>query len=282
MGLATGIFNMVRQSEIDDLNKKRIEAEIEDRQRRYNDDLASREREIKVGQGLADIYKLKENASDLRIRASLSEQEGQKRFAAQDPEAGRYFGAASGLVEQAIVLEKLSKQRARDIQLEMAKDSPKMREALVSQFLSEDGIDPSKAVKEAMVKVKVKKAGEKIGDEQEYSYEVPASQASSVLGGAPSPVTGKQGDDRTFTNMMNMFQSYSSTGVSPYSTGEQPIDSSTLFRQGSVQPAQPQAQSSPNPFTQTSSTKAMPPEGSVVVQGGKRYRIINGVPTQIP
>lgn len=282
MGALSTIAGLIRQSSIDEMNKKRLEQDMADRNRRYQDDMSAREREIKVGQGLADIYRLKENASDLRIRASLSEQEGQRRFASQDPESGKYFGAASGLMEQALVLEKLSKQRARDIQLEVAKDSPKMRETLLSQFFSEDGIDPSKAVKEAMVKVKVKKAGEKIGDEQEYSYEVPASQASAVLGGAPSPVAGRQNDDRTFMNTMNMFQAYSGTGVSPYSTGEQPIDSATLFSQGGGQAQQPQAQPSSNPFAPTQSAKALPPEGSVIVQNGKRYRITNGVPTQIP
>ena len=105
MGLITGIYNMVRQSEMDEMNKRAFEDRMKREERAYQNALRSQEREADVTQGITEIGRLKENASRLRIEATLAEQEGQKRFASMDPESGRFFGAASGLNTQAELME---------------------------------------------------------------------------------------------------------------------------------------------------------------------------------
>lgn len=246
MGLITGIYNMMRQSDMDEMRKREFEAQMQERQRRYQDDERSRDREVQVGQAMADVYNLKQNASQLRIRATLAEQEGQKRFASMDPEAGKYFGSASGFVEQAMLAEKLAEQRGNELRIKLAEGNPKLQSQILSEIMSSKGLDPSSA-NEQMVKVKVKRAGDKFGDESEMAYEVPASMASDFIRGtgqAPSPQ--QMQDPRESMNMLSLFQTASGTGVSPYSTGEQPIDQSMLFS-GQPQQSAPQAASS-NPF----------------------------------
>jgi hypothetical protein len=264
------------------LRKERAKIELEalrnSENKRYSDALKSQEREAEVGQGMAEIYRLKENASRLRIEATLAEQEGQKRFASMDPESGRFFGAASGLNTQAEYMEKLVQQRGNELRLKLSEGNPKLQMQVLSEIMLASGVDPSTA-EEPKVKVKMKRAGSSFGDDTEVSYDVPASMAKDFISGtgsAPLPSTPRNREDSN--NMMSLFQSASGTGISPYSTGEQPIDQSMLFS-GQSQQVAPQA-AAQNPFTQAPSATQLP-EGKIVIQNGKRYRIVNGQPQPV-
>ena len=278
MGLITGIYNMVRQSEMDEMNKRAFEDRMKREERAYQNALRSQEREADVTQGITEIGRLKENASRLRIEATLAEQEGQKRFASMDPESGRFFGAASGLNTQAEYMEKLVQQRGNELRLKLSEGNPKLQMQVLSEIMSASGVDPSTA-EEPKVKVKMKRAGSSFGDDTEVSYDVPASMAKDFISGtgsAPLPSTPRNREDSN--NMMSLFQSASGTGISPYSTGEQPIDQSMLFS-GQSQQVAPQA-AAQNPFTQAPSATQLP-EGKIVIQNGKRYRIVNGQPQPV-
>lgn len=296
MGLVTGIYNMVRQSQQDELQRKMYEQRLGEQASQRAD---SERRQAAYAERMAEISRLSNYTVGLEREAQQLEQQIPQLAANRDPRAQIVFDRIKSLrdpMSGEIALHKSNLNiLGQNMKMTLAEDNPKLQMALVSEYLSKAGVDPKSAKEEPTVKFKSKRKGKNFGDEDEVSYEVPASVADKFVqsGEIPSPSSAYQqqpesnmdllgalasstrtGVPAADNNMFSQFQT-SSGGVSPMSTGEQPISASNLFV------PQPQTQaSSPNPFA--GSGKTAYPEGAILRQGGKRYKVINGTPTEIP
>lgn len=282
-----------------ELRRERARMELERLRQEPARRAAESAREQKYSEGINEIRKLSDYTVGLEREAQNLESQIPQYAASGDPRAQIIFDRLKSLRDPQggeIAIHRANlKVLDQNMKMQLAEGNPKLQMALVSEYLANAGVDPKAVKDEPTVKFKSKRKGKEFGDEDEISYDVPASVADKFIqsGQVPLPSMRSQqsGSSMDLLGALasstqtgvpaadnNMFAQFQPAGgsVSPMSTGEQPITATNLFA------PQPKAQVSPNPFTQSTASRPIPPEGSVVVQGGKRYRITNGVPTQIP
>ena len=278
MGLVSTMLNYARQSEQDDMRKKMFEAEMEDRNRRIELEKTARAQQDEYLSGVSKLMDLKMDASQKKMEAMQAQAEGNRMFAAGDPNAGLMLGRASALAEAANAAEEAMPIIKKTIFMNALRDNKQVQNAFAASIANDLGVNP-KDIAPSTVKVKYKTGGGVSGEpETEYTYDAPADSLNSILPqGAARPAMRQQPASlQDQLNLNSLYQSSMGTGVSTMSTGEQPVDSSMLFGAGQAN-AKPQP--SENPFITTKQPSY--PEGSVLRQGGKRYKVINGVPTEI-
>lgn len=301
MGLIPSIMNYVRQSEQDEFRRKMYEQQLGEQASRRAE---SEKRQAAYLEKMAEISRLSNYTVGLEREAQQLEQQIPQLAANSDPKAQIVFDRLKSLrdpINGEISLHKSNLNvLGQNMKMALAEDNPKLQMALVSEYLAKAGIDPKAAKEEPTVKFKSKRKGKNFGDEDEVSYEVPASVADKFVqsGEVPAPSSSYQQQPSTDMSMLGALASSTRTGVpavdnnmftqfqpsvgsvSPMSTGEQPISSEMLFP---TPVNKPLSTGSQNPFiTPSPAATSLPPEGSIVVQNGKRYRITNGVPTQVP
>lgn len=277
MGLVSTLLKYSRQAEQDDLRKQMFEADMAERNRRIANENKAKAQEEEYLSGVSKLMDLKMDASQKRMEAMAMQAEGNKAFAAGDPSAGFLLSRASALSEAANAAEQAMPIIKKTIFMNALRDNKQVQNAFAASIASDLGVNP-KDVAPNTVKVKFKRGGGLNGEpEEEYMFDAQADSLDSILPqGAPRPIS-RQPQTASLQDQLNlnaMYQSSMGTGVSNMSTGEQPVDSSMLF--GGQNTA---ATQSANPFITT--RQPTYPEGAILRQGGKRYKVINGTPTEV-
>lgn len=261
MGLIPALLNYSRQSEQDEMRRKMFEAEMADRaenRRLAAAQMAERnEARDRIGRGIEDIAEMssritqdKVNMARLEKQMSMLEQSAPTNPAASEAlmMARVQYGQLAAGVE---TLEKTSAVRQAMIPYEMI-SSGLARAKAVDVIDALNGLQQKERADEPMVKIKSKRKGQEFGDEDEVTYEVPASMADQFIkgGGMPLPSSVSRPSGVAAQPDPINLSTYDTTmlGVAPASTGEQQVESSMLFSGG--QSAQ-QSAASPNPFIQT-------------------------------
>jgi hypothetical protein len=248
MGLVSTLLNYSRQAEQDEMRKRMFEAEMADRGRRIAREKESRAQEEEYLSGVSKLMDLKMDASQKKMEAMQAQAEGNRMFAAGDPNAGLMLGRASALAEAASAAEEAMPIIKKTIFMNALRDNKQVQNAFAASIANDLGVNP-KDVAPSTVKVKYKTGGGVSGEpETEYTYDAPADSLNSILPqGAARPAMRQQPTSlQDQLNLNSLYQSSMGSGVSTMSTGEQPVNSSMLFGGN-----QQQAQASPNPFIQT-------------------------------
>lgn len=259
MGALSTIAGLIRQANIDEMNKKRYEQQLSaqaDAERRQNE----------YSEKMSEVSRLSAYTQSLEREAQQLEEQVPMLAANGDPRAQIVFDRIKSLRDPQSGEIALNRANlgvlGQNMKMSLARDNPKLQMALISEYLSNAGVDPKSVKEEPTVKFKSKRKGQNFGDEDEVSFEVAASEADKFVQGGAIPLPSSASRQPPASNMnllgalasstqtgvpasdSNMFAQFQPSGgnVSPMSTGEQPVTAGNLFQQ-------PQAQSSANPFT---------------------------------
>lgn len=212
----------------------------------------------RIGQGVRDIAEMSSKITQdkvkmMRLEKSLPMLE---ESSASNPSASEALMMArieyNQLAEGIDTLERTMAVRKAILPYEMI-DAGLAKQKAVDVMDGLNGIQPKEQVDEPMVKIKSKRKGQNFGDEDEVSYEVPASIADRFVqgGGVPLPSSVRQPAGAAAQPAPMNFSTYSTPmlgNAAPASTGERPVESSMLFTGNQ---AQPQSTSTANPFAPT-------------------------------
>jgi len=263
MGLIPSLLNYVRQSEQDEFRRKMYEQQLSER---ASSQANAEKRQNEYSEKMSEVSRLSAYTQSLEREAQQLEEQVPMLAANGDPRAQIVFDRIKSLRDPQS--GEIAMHRAnlgvlgQNMKMSLAQDNPKLQMALISEYLSNAGVDPKSVKEEPTVKFKSKRRGQKFGDEDEVSFEVAASEADKFVQGGALPLPSSASRQQSAPNMnllgalasstqtgvpaadSNMFAQFQPSGgnVSPMSTGEQPVTAGNLFQQ-------PQAQPSANPFT---------------------------------
>lgn len=283
-----GIFNFDLSPEAE-LRREKARMDLEEmRSRRISAAAEDSERSnarARVEQGINDVSEMASKITQDKVQMARLE----KQLPMLEQSAGSSPAASEALMMARVKFNQLS-EGIDTLERTMAVRKAILPYEMISAGLARqksvdvidalNGLAPRDQASEPMVKVKSKRKGQEFGDEDEVSYEVPASIADRFIqgGGVPLPSSVRQQPAPAAQPEPINFSTYSTPmfgNAAPTSMGEQPVESSMLFG-GSA----PQATKAANPFITT--RQPTYPEGAILRQGGKRYKVINGTPTEIP
>jgi len=269
------------------LRKERARMELEDMRNRRaaaaSENAERNQARSRVEQGINDVSEMASRITQDKVQMARLE----KQLPSLEQSAGSSSAASEALMMARVQYNQLS-EGIDTLERTMAVRKAILPYEMISAGLARqksvdvidalNGLTPKDQASEPLVKIKSKRKGQEFGDEDEVTYEVPASMADQFIrgGGMPLPSSVSRPSAAAAQPEPINFSSYDTSmfGAAPASTGEQPVDSSMLF--GGQKTA---ATQSANPFITT--RQPTYPEGAILRQGGKRYKVINGTPTEV-
>lgn len=281
-----GIFNFDLSPEAE-LRREKARMDLEEmRSRRISAAAEDSERSnarARVEQGISDVSEMASKITQDKVQMARLE----KQLPMLEQSAGSSPAASEALMMARVQFNQLS-EGIDTLERTMAVRKAILPYEMISAGLARqksvdvidalNGLSPKEQASEPLVKIRSKRKGAEFGDEDEVTYEVPASMADQFIKGGGTPLPSSAGKQSAVAQPEPMnFSTYSTPmlGVSPASTGEQAVDSSMLFGGQKAQTSKPE-----NPFITIRQPSYQ--EGSILRQGGKRYKVINGTPTEIP